>query len=112
MQVYNNTIQSGLGASSVIIPFNSQSFTVGQLVGQPITSLGIVCTVSPGANLVYSVQVTADIPNAFVNWVDHSTMSDQNASVYGQIIYPVSGIRLNITSWVSGNVNMGIVQWP
>ena len=77
-----------------------------------INSLGIVCVVSGGASLTYSVQVTADPPSAIVNWINHNTIVSQTGSTYGSVIYPITALRLNVSAYSSGTVSMGVVQWP
>lgn len=76
-------------------------------------ALGVVVTLSSGANLTYSVEVTADqVPTATGNWNSHDTLVALTASANGNVGYPITGIRLNVTSFVSGTANMGVVQWP
>ena len=112
MFVYTGLTLSAMGNSAPIVPFNSGGIVVGQLVGQPITSLGLICTVSAGASLTYSVQISGDNPNVLVNWLNHDTLVNLTAGQYGAIIYPVSDVRLQVTAYTSGSVNLGIVQWP
>jgi hypothetical protein len=79
----------------------------------PNWTLGLIATVSSGASLTYSVQVTADpIPTANGNWNNHDILVSQVASANGNITYPVTGVRLNVTAYSSGSVNLGICQWP
>lgn len=111
MQVYPGLTLSAVGTTAPVVPFQTPSIQVGQLAAQSITVLGIVCTISTGASLTYSVQVTGDPPNDFVNWNNHDVLQNLTTSAYGQVLYPVSGIRLAVTSWTSGSVNLGIVQW-
>lgn len=87
-------------------------------VGGPITvppswGLGIVCTVSSGASLTYSVQVTADpLPTANGNWNNHDTLNAQTGSANGNVAFPITGLRLNVTAYASGSVNLGVAIWP
>ena len=79
----------------------------------PAYALGLICTVSPGASLTYSVQVTADIvPSANGNWNNHDVLVNLTTSANSNIGYPVPGVRLNVTVYASGSVNLGIAQWP
>jgi hypothetical protein len=111
MKVYIGATLGGVGSSSPIVPYTSQSFLIGQLAEQPIGSLGLICTVS-GA-LTYSVQVTGDYPQAAItNWVNHSVLNGLTQSAYSNIVYPISALRLVVTAWTSGFVNLGVVQWP
>lgn len=112
MQVYNSLTLSNVGNSPVVVPFNSPSITVGQLVGQPITSLGLMCTLTAGASLTYSVQITGDNPQNIIYWNNHDILANLTTSKSSNILYPVSGIRLVVTVWAAGSVNLGIVQWP
>lgn len=75
--------------------------------------LGLVCTVSAGATLTYSVQVTADqVPSASGNWNNHDILLNQTASANSNVAYPVTGIRLNVTAYTGGSVNLGVAKWP
>jgi hypothetical protein len=79
----------------------------------PSWSLGLICTVSPGASLTYAVQVTADqVPSANGNWNNHDVVVGQTASVNSNIAYPVTGVRLNVTNYISGSIVLGIATWP
>jgi hypothetical protein len=79
----------------------------------PAYALGLVCTVSSGATLTYSVQVTADqIPSASGNWNNHDVLVNQTASANSNIAYPVTGLRLNVASYTNGSVNLGVAFWP
>lgn len=98
--------QTALGASQVV----NIDVLSGRGAG-PIISLGIICVAT--GSLTYSLQLTCDrTPSPTGNWVNHDVVANQTGSIYGQIAYPVSGVRLNVTSFTSGSVNMGIVQWP
>jgi len=112
MYSYPNVSLGAVGSSDAIVPYSTRGVQIGQLVAQPITGLGMICKVSAGASLTYTVQITGDDPNNIVNWIDHDFLRNLTASQYGQVIYPVSAIRLNVTVWASGTVNMGTVQWP
>ena len=79
----------------------------------PSYSLGLVCTVSQGANLEYSVQVTADqVPSANGFWNNHDVIVSQTGSLNSNVGYPITGIRLTVTAYANGSVNMGVAQWP
>lgn len=79
----------------------------------PCYSLGLICTVSSGASLTYSVQVTADqVPSASGNWNNHDVLVLQTASANSNIAYPVTAVRVNVTAYSSGSVNLGIAKWP
>jgi hypothetical protein len=108
MSSYSGVSLSAVGASSpiLILPNSAQRYL-------PILALGLVCTVSSGASLVYSVQVTADSQGgSILNWNNHDVLVNQSGSANGNILYPVSAVRLVVTSWTSGSVNLGVAQWP
>lgn len=106
-------IKATSSGASTIINVNPSTSIGGPMFVSPSWSLGLICTVSAGANLTYSVQVTADqLPSASGNWNNHDTLVGQTASANGNVAYPITGIRLNVTSFVSGSVNLGVAQWP
>lgn len=76
-------------------------------------NLGLIATVSSGASLTYTVQVTADQkPSSTGNWNSHDVLVNQTGSANSNIAYPVTGIRLNVTNYISGSINLGIAKWP
>lgn len=75
--------------------------------------LGLIVTLSAGASLTYTVEVTADpVPAAGGNWNSHDILVSQTVSANSNIYYPVTGIRLNVTAYTSGTVNLGVAKWP
>jgi hypothetical protein len=79
----------------------------------PAYYIGLIVTVSTGATLTYTVQVTGDqIPSANGNWNAHDTLINQTASANSNVLFPVTGIRLNVISYTSGTVNLAITKWP
>lgn len=79
----------------------------------PAYALGLIVTLSSGASLTYSVQVTADqVPSANGNWNDHDILTGLTASANSNIAYPVTGVRLHVSAWSSGSANLGVAQWP
>ena len=79
----------------------------------PAYTLGLICTISSGGGLTYTVQVTADQqPNANGNWNNHEILASQTLSANSNIAYPITAARLVVTNYVSGSVNLGIAQWP
>lgn len=99
--------------NSVIVLVNPIS-NVSAFPGySPSWALGIICTVSNGASLTYTVQVTGDQqPSSTGNWNSHDTLSAQTNSANGNVAFPITGVRINVTNYVSGSVNMAVVQWP
>lgn len=111
MGAYPGVRATTSGASTIIVV--SPGGTMPAWRVPPSWSLGLVCTVSSGASLTYSVQVTADpIPSATGNWNDHDTITSKTASTNGNVAFPITGVRLNVTSFVSGSVNLGVAIWP
>lgn len=110
MSGFTGVSMSKAGTSSIVsIDMTNQPY----FVAAPAYVLGLVCTVSAGGNLTYTVQVTADpIPSASGNWNSHDVLVSQTASANSNIAYPVTGLRLNVTSYTSGSVNLGVAKWP
>jgi hypothetical protein len=106
MPVYNGILASGLGATPATIIKNPRTFDANTSI-----LLGLIATISSGASLTYSVQVTADPPENFQNWNNHDVLVNQTASANGNVAYPITGIRLNVTAYASGSVNLGVAQW-
>lgn len=76
-------------------------------------TLGLIATVSSGGSLTYTVQVTGDPkPSTNGNWNAHDVLTGLTSSANSNIAYPVTAIRLNVTNYVSGSVNLGIAKWP
>jgi hypothetical protein len=69
--------------------------------------------VSPGASLQYQIEVTADPqPSPNGNWGVHDTLFGLTAGANGNVAFPVSGLRLNVISYSSGSVAVGVCVWP
>lgn len=114
MFVYQGVSLSAQANSPPIVIGGSGAIQYGQFPTNPtaLSALGLVCTVSSGASLTYSVQITCDPPSAITNWNDHDVLTGKTASASSNIIYPVTAIRLAVTAYSSGSVNLGIAQWP
>lgn len=94
---------NGTGVSSVMAP--------DQYISPFNVSLGVLVS---GVS-TYTVQYTFDdvfakdyVPGSG-NWVDHPSLTAQNATKDSNIAYPVSGIRLNVTAG-TGTVRLVITQ--
>lgn len=115
MYVYQGVSLSGVGNSAPILIGNN-FYGYGQIdkdQARPITSLGLICTLSAGGNLTYSVQVSNDIPTQpIVNWNNHDVIVGQIISANSNILYPVTAVRLVVTAYSGGSVNLGVAQWP
>lgn len=78
-----------------------------------VFNLGIGCTISAGANLVYKVQHTFDNvfdPDVTPVWFDHPVIVSAVSNMNGSYDLPVQAIRLNVISYTSGNVTLTIVS--
>lgn len=110
MSAYTGVRLASLGASA---PINVSPPQNMMWQAAPAYALGLIATVSSGASLTYSVQVTADpIPSDNGNWNEHDILTGLTASANSNIAYPVTGVRLKTTIYVSGSVNLGVAQWP
>jgi hypothetical protein len=114
MIVYPSVSLSGNGNSvPILIPSSGIRLSEFRLSSSIIVSLGLICTVSSGATLTYAVQISNDPPTqAITNWNAHDTLTALNASANGNIAFPVTAIRLTVSGWSSGSVNLGVSQWP
>lgn len=73
----------------------------------------ILLTFSSGANATASVQVTGDVPVNVAgagNWNNHDTLVNETGSANGNLQYPVTAVRLNVTAYVSGTITMTVLQ--
>lgn len=79
-------------------------------------AVGICVSLSAGASLTYTLQVTADDvqgPNynaANGRWLDWDQATGKTAGLAVALTFPVSAMRVNVTTWASGTVTLGIVQ--
>ena len=79
----------------------------------PAYALGFYATVSSGASLTYTVQITGDQqPSDVGYWNDHESFSSLTDSANGNVAYPITGYRLVVTNYVSGTVHLGVAKWP
>lgn len=75
---------------------------------------GIACllNISEGASLTATVQVTND-PNftadpASCRWNNHDSLQNLTASQNSSVVFPIVGMRLVVTNWVSGSAQLQI----
>ena len=69
-------------------------------------SVGCIAT----GPVTYSVQYTYDDPNVgFVNWFNLPAITTQTATVDGNLSFPVTGLRGNVSTG-TGTVIMSIIQ--
>lgn len=77
-------------------------------------SIGVV--LSAGASLTYSVQHTFDDVQAkgfdptTATWFTNSGLSAKTTSLDGNYSLPVTAVRLNVTTYVSGTATMTVIQ--
>jgi hypothetical protein len=94
-------VQSAAGTSNAI-PVDAYANPV---------SIEIACVAT--GTLTYKVQYTVDdIQNSAVTptWFDHATITGKTATFDGQLNFPVSAVRLNVTAFTSGSVTMTLLQ--
>jgi hypothetical protein len=73
--------------------------------------LSLICTISAGSILTYSVEVTGDSPaSPGGNWNAHDVIAAQTDSTVSNVTYPVTAVRLNVTAYTSGSVHLAVVQ--
>lgn len=71
-------------------------------------NVGFGVTVS--GTVTYKVQHTFDDPGTgFTTWFDHPTITGLSANADGNYAFPVSGIRITVTSG-GGSVTMNVLQ--
>lgn len=79
-------------------------------------NVGIGVAVSAGATLTYSVQHTfddvwaSDFDPTTAVWYTNSGLSAKTSSLDGNYAFPVTAVRLNVTSYTSGTATMTVVQ--
>lgn len=96
---------TGVGTGQpIVLDRGLFQFGVGLLVTIPATVTAVL----------YSVQVCGDNPNVgngLTNWNDHDIMKQLTASANGNLAFPVTGLRLNVISYVgSGTITFNIVM--
>ena len=110
MSAYPGILMSGNGTSA---PLDVSPPPNMQWQAPPAYSLGLILTYSSGASLTATVQVTADpIPGNGGYWNNHDVIASVTGSTNSNIAYPVTAVRLVITNYTQGSVNLGVAQWP
>lgn len=74
----------------------------------PTAGVGLVLTIN-GA-LTASVQVTGDNRPYTNHWVDLDGMVAKTASALGNLAFPVTAVRLNVTNYTSGFASLAIIE--
>lgn len=97
---------SALGSTQVIpMNLNSSPFNVG---------FGV--TVSAGGSLTYKIQHTYDdvfspsFNPATATWFDHPTAVGKTANFDASYAFPVTGVRLTVTTYASGSATLQLIQ--
>lgn len=71
----------------------------------------LAAVVSAGAVLTYKVQHTFDNPrDTTPTWFDHEFMVDKTINDDGNYVFPVRGIRVNVTAYTGGTVTLTVLQ--
>lgn len=93
----------------------STPIALNNLSGAPF-NVNLLADVSAGGNLTYSVEYTLDdvqsatyVASSGV-WTAVSGMGAQTADATGSLAYPVTAVRLNVTSYTGGSVTLTVVQ--
>ena len=80
-----------------------------------VSPFNIALGVLVSGTVTYTVQYTfddvfaKDFTPSSANWVDHPSLTAQNATKDSNIAYPVRGIRLNVTAG-TGTTRLTIIQ--
>lgn len=74
--------------------------------------IALLLNISPGASLTATVQVTND-PNytgnpALCRWNNHDSLQNLTQSQNSSLVYPIAGLQLIVTNWVSGSAQLQI----
>lgn len=96
----SNTSQTGY------CPVDPQRMTQG-------AGVAILVNFSSGASATATVQISGDVPMNVSGgglWNNHDTLINLTASANGNLQYPVTGIRLNVTAYASGTITVTVVQ--
>jgi hypothetical protein len=75
--------------------------------------VALAVVLSGGANLTYSVEHTLDdIQDATVTptWFTNDGLSALTASADGNIAFPVTATRLNVTAFTGGTATLTVIQ--
>lgn len=75
-------------------------------------SVTLVIEVLSGTNTSKVQYTVDDVFNSAVTpiWIDHATLAGITATTAGNIAFPVTAVRLNMTAWTSGSAQLSIIQ--
>ena len=97
----------GSQTTSAVIPISNYTSPV---------NVGVGVKLSAGASLTYTVEHTfddvqaANFNPATATWYQNSGLTSQTASKDGNYSYPVTGVRLNVGTYASGNATITVIQ--
>jgi hypothetical protein len=75
--------------------------------------LGFAVVLSAGASLIYKVQHTFDdVQDSTITptWFDHPYVTGQTANKDGNYAFPITAVRLAVTSYTSGTATLTVLQ--
>lgn len=92
-------------ASTTICPVNAQLIRNG-------AGVGLILNFSSGAIATASVQVTGsqDPGSSTAVWNNHDYLVNETGSQNGNIIFPVTAVRLYLSAYTSGTITLDLVQ--
>lgn len=109
MQAFPGVLMTSAGVSK---PMAVGFHEAAHRQGAALCVLGIICTVSPGSMLTYSVEITGDItPIEDGFWNELESITNKTASANAICNLPITGVRLSVSKYNSGRVNMAVVRW-
>ena len=77
------------------------------------SAVGLLLNFTSGASATASVEITGDVPVNITgggNWIAESNLGSKTASAYDLPTIPITGVRLNVTPYVSGTLTLTVVQ--
>ncbi len=99
------TVSVSSHAASPTVPMNLKRYKQGA---------GLILTIT--GTLTASVQVTGDDVQASTyvsangHWNEHDTLTALTASANGNLGFPVTAVRLNVSAWTSGTATLSVVM--
>lgn len=105
MRPIRKTLSSATSTLPLPLNIHADSFEI---------SLGVV--LSAGASLTYTVEYTLDdvFDNSFnaatANWTPVVGMGSQTTGTQGNIVFPVTAVRLRVSEFTSGSATLTVIQ--
>lgn len=74
--------------------------------------VGLILNFSAGALATVSVQVTGDATpsGSTAVWNNHDYLVNETTSVNGNIIFPVTAVRLYLSAYTSGTITLYVIE--